>query len=105
MKITNVRLKIINNVGNTNTLLGTASIQLDNAIVIHDIKLIEMKDGKRVLSFPNKKVKKYQASEDGDKFDVVNEYTDLVHPSNQETREYLEQQLFDLYDEENSQNK
>ena len=57
MKITNVRLKIINNVGNTNTLLGTASIQLDNAIVIHDIKLIEMKDGKRVLSFPNKFIK------------------------------------------------
>lgn len=101
MKITNVRLKIINNVGETNTLLGTASVQFDDCLVVHDIKLLKLKDGKRVLSFPNRKVKKYQAVEGTNEYNVINEYTDIVHPSNKETREYIENELFGLYDKEN----
>ena len=105
MKITNVRLKIINNVGENNTLLGTASVQFDDALVVHDIKLMELKDGKRVLSFPNKKVKKYKSSGEDGQYDVVNEYTDIVHPSKKETRQYIEDELFGLYDKENTENQ
>ena len=105
MKITNERLKIINHVGENNTLLGTASVQLDDALLVHDIKLMELKDGKRVLSFPNKKVKKYQSSGENGQYDVVNEYTDIVHPSNSETRQYIEDELFGLYDKENTENQ
>ena len=53
----------------------------------------------------NKKVKKYQSSGEDGQYDVVNEYTDIVHPSNKETRQYIEDELFGLYDKENTENK
>ena len=57
MKITSVRIKK-NNSDNNNTLLGIASVQFDNCLIIHDVKLIQL-ENKRIVSFPNKKVKKY----------------------------------------------
>lgn len=98
MQITSVRIKKVNN-GN---VLGVASIQLDNCLVIHGIKLVQLKD-KRVISFPNKKVKKYEVV-DG-KYEMKDEYTDVVHPSNQEFRKYIEDALFEIYDNEGVENK
>lgn len=92
MEITSIRVKK-NNKGTQP--LGIASIQLDNCLVIHDIKLIET-NGKRLLSFPNKKTKKY-VMENGE-YSEVNTYTDLVHPSNKEFREYLESEVYKVYD-------
>ena len=39
MKITSVRIKKSHNSG---TLLGVASVQFDDCLVIHDIKLIQL---------------------------------------------------------------
>lgn len=93
MKITNIRIH-----KNTNSpnILGIASIQLDNCLVIHGIRLVQLKD-KRVISFPNKKIPKYTYSETGE-ISTDYEYTDIVHPSNNEFRQYIEEELFKIYD-------
>lgn len=94
MQITSVRIKKTNN----DRVLGVASIQLDNCLVIHGIKLIQL-DDKRIISFPNKKIKKYEVDDSGN-YITKDEYTDIVHPSNKEFREYIESALFKIYDEE-----
>lgn len=94
MVITSIRIKI-NKLGYGS--LGTASIQLDNCLFIHNIKLYEYK-GKRYLSFPNTKMKK-DIYENGE-HKVRYEYSDLVHPSNTEFRRYVEDEVFKIYDME-----
>lgn len=96
MKITSVRIKKNNSETNT-TLLGIASVQFDNCLIIHDIKLIQL-ENKRIVSFPNKKVKKYTFNEDG--YEENFEFTDIVHPSNKEFRDYIEEELYKIYDAE-----
>lgn len=95
MKITSIRIK--RNKTNDDALLGIASIQFDDCFIIHDIKLVQLKD-KRIISFPNKKVKRYTLDEDGYKENI--EFTDIAHPSNKEFRDYIEQELFKIYDKE-----
>ena len=97
MKITSVRIKKSHNSG---TLLGLASLQFDDCLVIHDIKLIQL-ENKRIVSFPNKKVKKYKSDENG--YSENYEYSDIVHPSNSEFRQYIQEELFKIYDLEDSQ--
>ncbi len=97
MEITSIRIKKNNN---GTQPLGIASIQLDNCLVIHDIRLIE-NNGKRLLSFPNRRTKKY-VMENGT-YSEVNSYTDIVHPSNTEFREYLEKEIYKVYDNENKE--
>lgn len=94
MKITNIRIH--KNTNSTNNILGVASIQLDNCLVIHGIKLVQLED-KRIISFPNKKVPRYDYASDGS-YTVQYEFTDIVHPSNTEFREYVEKELFKIYD-------
>lgn len=95
MEITSVRIKRNNN--GDGRLLGVASVQFDNCLVVHDIKLVQLQD-KRMLSFPNKKVKKYVV-EDGE-YNENFEFSDVVHPSNSEFRHYIETELFRIYDME-----
>lgn len=97
MEITSIRIKKNNN---GTQPLGIASIQLDNCLVIHNIRLIE-NNGKRLLSFPNRRTKKY-VMENGT-YSEVNSYTDIVHPSNTEFREYLEKEIYKVYDNENKE--
>ena len=99
MQITSVRIKKTNN----DKVLGIASIQLDNCLVIHGIKLIQLED-KRIISFPNKKIKKYEVDDNGE-YITKDEYTDVVHPSNSEFRKYIEDALFEIYDKEGVENK
>ena len=99
MQITSVRIKKTNN----DKVLGIASIQLDNCLVIHGIKLIQL-DDKRIISFPNKKIKKYEVDDNGE-YVTKDEYTDVVHPSNSEFRKYIEDALFEIYDKEGVENK
>lgn len=94
MEITSIRIKKTANNGN---VLGTADIHLDNCLIIHGIKIVE-RNGKRMLSFPNKRTKKY-VMENG-KYSETNSYIDIVHPSNQEFRTRLENEIFKLYDNE-----
>lgn len=96
MKITSVRIKK-NNSENNKTLLGIASVQFDDCLIVHDVKLIQL-ENKRMISFPNKKVVKYTVNEDG--YNQNYEFTDIIHPSNKEFRQYVEQELFKMYDTE-----
>ena len=96
MEITSIKVKKNNN--NDEIVLGTASIQLDNCLVIHDIRIVDNK-GKRMLSFPNKKAKRY-VLENGE-YAEVSSYKDIVHPSNQEFRQYIEDEILKVYDLEN----
>lgn len=95
MKLTSIRIK--KTARPEDGLLGIASIQLDDCLVIHDIRLVQLKD-KRIISFPNKKIKKYMYNEDGcyESF----QFADLVHPSNKEFRDYIETELYRIYDAE-----
>lgn len=95
MTITSIRVKKNNNGGST---LGVASVQLDNCLVIHDIKIID-NNGKRLLSFPSKKTKRY-VMENGE-YSEKNSYMDIVHPSNSEFRQYLQDEILKVYDSEN----
>ena len=95
MEISSVRIKRNNN--HNDALLGVASVEFDNCFIIHDIKLIQLKD-KRIISFPNKKVKKYTVK-DGE-YKENFEFSDIAHPSNKDFREYIETELFKIYDNE-----
>lgn len=92
MEITSIRIK--KNYKDT-SILGVASVQFDNCLVIHDIKLVKI-NGKRMLSFPNKRTKRY-VMENGD-YTELNTYTDIVHPSNSEFRQYVENEVFKVFD-------
>ena len=94
MKITSIRIK--RNSKLNDQLLGVASIQLDDCLIIHGIKLLQLKN-KRVVSFPNKKIRKYDVVNDGN-YEEKYEYTDIVHPSNVEFRNYIEEELFKYFD-------
>lgn len=96
MKITSIRIKK-GHYDNEN-LLGIASVQFDNCLIIHDLKIVQLKN-KRIVSFPNRKIKKYVYDENGS---VVQnfEYSDIVHPSTKEFRDYIEKEIFKIYDAE-----
>ena len=95
MQITSIRIR--KNKNNNGNVLGTASIQLDDCLVIHGIQIINL-DGKRGLSFPNRRTKKY-IMENGE-YVIKNTYADIVHPSNVEFRKYLETEIFKIYDKD-----
>jgi len=94
MKITSIRIK--RNIKANENYLGTASIQLDDCLIIHGIKLYEVK-GKRIVSFPNKKIKKCDVVLEGG-YKEKYEYSDIVHPSNAEFRNYINSEIFKYYD-------
>lgn len=96
MKITSVRIKKTNSDA-TNTVLGIASVEFDNCFILHGLKLVQLPD-KRIVSFPNRKVKKYSVDDKG--FTQNFGYTDIAHPSTREFRQYIEEELFKIYDSE-----
>ena len=74
-------------------LKGIASITIDECFVVHDIKVIEGRDG-LFIQMPNKK------TADG-------QHKDIAHPINTETREYIKNVVLDAYNksiEEKSNN-
>lgn len=93
MKITSIRIKKLSN---HDRVLGIADVEFDNCLVIHDIKLVKLKD-KRILSFPSKRMQKYTVDSD-DKYVSNFEYSDLIHPSTKEFRAYIETEVFKIYD-------
>jgi len=95
IKITSIRIK--KNYKQSENTLGIASINLEDCLIIHNIKLLEV-DGKRMVAFPSVKVKKVSYV-DG-KLDERCNYSDIVHPANREFREYIENELFKVYDME-----
>jgi stage V sporulation protein G len=80
MKVTNVRVKKIEN---KNRLKAVATITFDECFVIHELRLIEGKNG-LFVAMPSKK------SSQG-------EFRDVCHPINKELREEIEASVIDAY--------
>lgn len=84
MEITSVRIFRKEKEGSN--LKAVASVILDDCFVIHGIKVIQGPE-KLFLQMPNRKV-----SED--------EFKDVVHPLNTETRKLFEEKVLAAYEEE-----
>lgn len=82
MKISDVRIRIVEKEGSK--LKAIASITIDECFVVHDIKVIEGKEG-FFISMPSRK------TPDG-------EYRDIVHPINTETREQIINVILQAYE-------
>ena len=86
MQITDIRIRKNSKEG---TLKALASIVLDDAIVIHNIKVLEGKNG-LFIAMPSRK------SDKG--------YIDFVHPINTEARKLLQDAILAEYNKEENQN-
>lgn len=84
MKITDVRVRLVSK--DDAKLKAVASITIDDCIVVHDIKVINGREG-MFISMPSRK------TPDG-------EYKDIIHPINTETREELKKVVLDAYEQE-----
>ncbi len=73
MKISDVRVRLVQK--DDSKMKAVASITIEDCFVVHDIKIIEGKDG-YFIAMPSRK------ASDG-------EYKDIVHPINTETRNQI----------------
>lgn len=80
MKITDVRIKLFER---EDKLKAVASITIDECFVVHDIKVIDGKEG-LFISMPSKK------NPDG-------KHKDIAHPIKQETRAEIESLILEAY--------
>ncbi len=83
MKISDVRIRIVKN--DSSKIKASASITIDDCFVVHDIKVIEGKEG-YFIAMPNRK------TPDGD-------FKDTVHPLNTETREMIRDIVLKAFNE------
>lgn len=81
MKITDVRVRKIEKEGK---MKAVVSITLDDAFVVHDIKVIEGEKG-LFIAMPSKKT-------------AEGEYRDIAHPINSETRDSIQNIILDAYE-------
>ena len=81
MEITKVRVHKVEREGSR--LKGYATVTLDNCFVISNIRIIES-DNRLFCAMPSRKV-------NDEKFE------DIVHPTNQETREMFESKILEEY--------
>ncbi len=82
MKVTEVKIYPVNE----DRLRAYVTITLDNCFVVRDLKIINGNTG-LFVAMPSKKRK------DG-------QFRDIAHPLNQETRDEIEQQIFEAYEKE-----
>ena len=84
MKITDIRIRLIQN--EESKLKAVASITIDECFVVHDIKVLEGKQG-YFISMPSRKTPE-------------GEYKDICHPINTPTREEINKLVLAKYEEE-----
>ena len=82
MQITDIRVRKINQ---ESRMKAIVSITLDDALAVHDIKIIEGQE-KLFVAFPSRKTPDDQ-------------FKDIVHPINAEARNLLESAILAKYDE------
>ena len=87
MNITDIRIRQLYEEGK---MRARVSITIDDAFVIHEIKVIEGENG-RFIAMPSRKLP------DG-------EFKDIAHPINKETRAYLQDKILEAYFEELNRN-
>ena len=83
MEITSV--KVFKYDRGVNRMKGKASVVIDDAIAIHDIRIIEGDKG-LFIAMPSRKT-------------PVGEYKDIAHPINKEVRAMFEKAILDKYNE------
>lgn len=84
MKISDVRVRLIQN--EESKLKAVANITIEDCFVVHDIKVLEGKQG-YFVSMPHRK------SPDG-------QYRDVAHPINTETRELITKLVLEAFEKE-----
>ena len=84
MKITSVKVHKVEREGSR--MKGIASVVVDDAIAIHDIRVIEGDNG-LFIAMPSRKT-------------PTGEYRDIAHPINQEVRTMFEKEILDEYEKE-----
>ncbi|MFA6860658.1 MAG: septation regulator SpoVG [Clostridia bacterium] len=84
MNITDIRIRQVKK--EDTKLKAVASITIDECFVIHDIKIIEGREG-LFLAMPSRKTPE-------------GEFKDIVHPLNTETRESLRTAILAAYEKE-----
>ena len=82
MQITDIRIRKVDKDGK---MKAVVSITIDDAFVVHDIKIIEGEKG-LFIAMPSRK------ASDG-------AYRDIAHPINSGTREKIQKMILDKYDE------
>lgn len=82
MKITAVKVRKIEK--ENSNMKGIASVTLDNEFVIHDIKVIDGRNG-LFIAMPSKKL-------------ANGEHKDIAHPITQEVRTMFEKAIFEAYE-------
>lgn len=82
MEITSVKIRKVER--ENSRMKGIASVVVDNAIAIHDIRIIEGDNG-LFIAMPSRKT-------------PTGEYRDIVHPINQEVRTMFEKEILDAYE-------
>jgi len=89
MEITQVNVKPEEREGSH--MKGRAYVKIDDALVIHNIRIIE---GKKGLFIAMPSTSREVVNEEGE---TVVVHSDIVHPINQETRDKLEKAILDEY--------
>lgn len=82
MTITDVRVRLVDKEGLN--LKATASVTFDNAFVVHDIKVIEGREG-LFIAMPSRKAPN-------------GTYRDVAHPINTEARADIEEKVYKAYE-------
>ncbi len=82
MQITDVRVRKVTKEGK---MKAVVSITIDNEFVVHDIKVIDGEKG-LFIAMPSRK------AADG-------EYRDIAHPINSNTRERIQREILEKYEE------
>lgn len=80
MEITDVRVKKLNS---DNRLKAIAAITIDECFVVHELRIIDGKDG-LFVAMPSRKMPN-------------GEFKDVAHPINQETRNMIESVVIEAY--------
>ncbi len=81
MEITEVRAKRVNG---DNRLVGIAAITIDECFVVHELRIIEGKNG-LFVAMPSRKMPN-------------GEFKDVAHPINTETRSLIEKAVLEAFE-------
>ncbi len=82
MNITDVRVRKVNQEGK---MKAVVSITIENAFVVHDIKVIEGENG-LFIAMPSRKT-------------TTGEFKDIAHPINSSSREIIQTAILSKYEE------
>ncbi len=84
MNISDIRIRLVTK--DDSKLKAIASFTIDEAFVVHDVKIIEGTNG-NFIAMPSKQA-------------PSGEYKDIVHPRNTETREQISAAILAAYEKE-----